>query len=281
MIECDLCVSPVDRDRFYTIDNQVMSCAFAIHNELGRFLNEAVYQNELLVRCRTGGLAAEQEVRLRVSHKGYAKCYYLDAIVESGVVYELKAVTDLNKSHQAQVINYLMLAGLQYGKIINFRPTSVQSRFVTTTLSTEERRQFQIDKRDWQPTEAEEQSLYDVLCSLFEDWGAFLEISLYRDALLHFLQAPGAGLIPVAIKVDDRVCGTQDMCLLNERTAWHLSAVDTKDMNIYGVHLIRLLQHVDINKMLWINMDKKRITLKTLFDSRAPSSFVSNNPAPK
>lgn len=101
-VECDLCVSGVDRERFYAVDYQVMRIAFDIHNQLGRFCDERIYQEELLNRCKASGLAAEREVRLRVSYRSFTKSYYMDAVVENGVVYELKTTDDLNNNKHLQ-----------------------------------------------------------------------------------------------------------------------------------------------------------------------------------
>lgn len=269
-IDCDLCVSCVERDRFYAVDHLVMRHAFDIHNQLGRFCEERIYQEELLERCKASGLIASREVRLRVSHASFTKCYYMDVVVENGVVYELKATDDLSNGHQTQLINYLLLAGLNYGKIINFRPVSVQSRFVTTTLSSLEKALFKIVDRQWVATDAEEHKIRDVLCELLHEWGPCLEASLYKEALLHFMQGPDAGWLPVPIKVNGRNPGSQNMCLLNPKTAWILSAVHNEGNN-YETHLLRLLTHTDLEKMLWFNLNRNEITFKTLVNNSSHS----------
>lgn len=262
-VECDLGVAGVDRERFYAIDYQVMRHAFDIHNQLGRFCDERIYQEELLNRCRASGLAAEREVRLRVSYGSFLKCYYMDAVIENGVVYELKTTDELSNKHKTQLINYLLLAGLNYGKIINFRPSSVGSWFVTTTLSSSERVLFRINDHQWVADDEADHEIHDVFCELLHEWGAYLEAGLYKEALLHFMKGPDAGLLPVKIKMDGRDIGMQNMCLLNPETAWIITAIHNEIQN-YETHLYRLLGHTDLRKMHWFNLNKSDITIKTL-----------------
>lgn len=143
-VTCGVELTVVDQDQFHALDKIVMHYAFAIHNELGRFCHEAVYQEELMRRC-CGGLEVQKEVLLQVSHKGFSKDYYLDLLISRGVVYELKTVETLNKQHQNQLINYLLLSELKHGKLVNFRTDKVESRFVSTTLSMKDRLDYSLN----------------------------------------------------------------------------------------------------------------------------------------
>jgi hypothetical protein len=44
---------------------------------------------------------------------------------------------------------YLFLCGGHHGKLVNFRPTKVESRFVNTTLTAQTRREFKVETRRW------------------------------------------------------------------------------------------------------------------------------------
>jgi GxxExxY protein len=43
-----------------------------------------------------------------------------DLIVEKEIIVELKAVSEINNIHEAQIISYLKASGLRIGLIINF-----------------------------------------------------------------------------------------------------------------------------------------------------------------
>jgi GxxExxY protein len=256
-------VSPIGQERFHAIDKWVMRHVFDIHNTMGRFCDERIYQDELVQRCGGDGLEVHREVQLRVCHKSFSKPYYLDMLVECGAIYELKAVEAFNNRHQAQLINYLLLAGLGQGKLVNFRPGSVESRFVSTRICRQERMTFMLDDDAWRGDDDYSRLLRDTLCELLTDWGVFLEASLYREALLRLLDGPCAGIQPIDVVVGGRVVGAQNMSMLCAGSVWHLSAV-REHLRSYETHLIRLLSHTRLEQMHWINLDQQTVTLKTL-----------------
>jgi len=48
-INCDFPLKVFDNEGFPAIDKRVMAIAFGVHNELGRFLSEKLYQTKLLI----------------------------------------------------------------------------------------------------------------------------------------------------------------------------------------------------------------------------------------
>ena len=240
-----------------------MGHAFDIHNEIGRFLDEKIYQSELAERVTRSNLDAMREVSLHASHKSFSKDYYIDLLVNRSSIYELKTADSLNGHHHKQTIHYLLLANLRHGKIINFRPGSVESKFVSTTLDLNKRRSYSIDQRNWINIDDFGEILKNTLCSLLDDWGTCLEANLYREALLHLLKFPDGGLVPVEIHIEGRLSGRQRMCLLTPTTAWHLSAIH-KHFQSYENHILRLLQLTRLKAIHWINLNNLNVTLKTL-----------------
>jgi len=261
-VECSVDVVPVGQEQFHSVDKKLMRHVFDIHNTLGRFCDEQVYQEELAQRSRAGGFAVHHEVQLRPWHGDFAKSYYLDLLINRGVIYELKAVESLNPSHEKQLIHYLLLAGLHHGKLINLGSGSVQSRFVSTRLRLEDRTEIEWDDKNWSGHDPASQHLRETLAALLADWGAFLDVGLYREALVHFLNGPDAGVREIDIEIHGRVIGTQKMCLLNHGTAWHLSAIRQHHKS-YESHLLRLLRHTHLQRLHWINLEQRTATLKT------------------
>lgn len=262
-VECHVEITPVGQERFHAVDKVVMGHVFDIHNTLGRFCDESIYQEELAQRCRAAGIEVQREVLLRALYRGFAKPYYLDMLVERGIIYELKAAESLNNSHQKQLINYLLLAGLSHGKLVNFRPRSVEARFVSTRLWRQDRMTFRWDDDEWQGDDMTSRLLRETLDALLAEWGVFLDVDLYREALLYFLDGPDAGVQPVDVVVAGRLVGAQKMCLLDAGTAWHLTAV-REHLQSYETHMVRLLSHLRLKRIHWINLDHHTITLKTL-----------------
>lgn len=206
-VVCDLPAKAVDQERFHEIDRAVMGQAFAVHNDLGRFFDEGVYQFELSKRCTQVGLAAQLEVPVTVSHQNFSKTYSLDLVVEGSVAYELKTVDALGGSHHKQLLNNLLLLGWRHGKLVNFRTPSVESRFVSTTLEPRDRALFDVKDREWVNSAPEDDLLKKQGLELFHDLGLFLEVALYREALLRLMQKDSLGLQNVEILRENRSLG--------------------------------------------------------------------------
>lgn len=48
---------------------------------------------------------------------------------------EAKASDSLTTAHHSQALNYLLLAGMQHGTLVNFRSTRVEHQFISTHLT--------------------------------------------------------------------------------------------------------------------------------------------------
>jgi hypothetical protein len=85
-------------------------------------------------------------------HADFQKRYFLDLLVAEGALFEFKAVDALTPAHRSQLLNYLLLAGLAHGKLINVRTQNVQHEFVNTTLTSADRTAFSVDAAAWDST---------------------------------------------------------------------------------------------------------------------------------
>ncbi|MCI0698974.1 hypothetical protein L0337_44105 [candidate division KSB1 bacterium] len=94
-------------------------------------------------------------------------------------IYELKTVSKLSPEHDKQALQYLFLLGLQHGKVINFRPASVEKRFVSTTLLPEDRYDLVFNDKQWLALDEDSTWLKALIVELVMDWGAYLETSLF------------------------------------------------------------------------------------------------------
>ncbi len=264
-IQCSVPLTNIDQEDFHALDKEVMRQAFAIHNELGRFFDEDIYQAELARRCNQAGLFVQREVMLSAIHKTFRKDYYLDLLFSSGSIYELKCALGLMRRHDGQLINYLLLAGIQHGKLINFRPESVESRFVSTRLTPATRQMFHVKDAEWRVVSDKCVHLNVELRALLEDWGAFLSVELYQDALVHLLGGEDAVVCPVNVRCNEVVAGQKNICLLDSKTAFHLSAMSQRIPG-YETHLYRLLSHTELDAMQWINFTQDQIVFKTILN---------------
>jgi GxxExxY protein len=105
-------------DITYAINGAV----FEVNNILGPGFLEKVYENALLIELKNRGLRTESQVPITVSYKDNVVGEYLaDLLVENKVIVELKTVENLDKLHEAQLLNYLKATGLHVGLLVNFK----------------------------------------------------------------------------------------------------------------------------------------------------------------
>ncbi len=251
------------QDEFHAIDKKVMRFAFDIHNNMGRFFDEKIYQNELMSLCRSNGLEAESEVEIIVRHEDFLKRYYIDLIVEHGCVYEIKTAEAIHSSHTKQLINYLLLIAVNHGKIINFRMPSVEYEFVSNTLNEKERHNWQFENKEWISVNSESVKLKDIVYELLQDWGCFLDVALFNEAVVHFLGGYEKVVKSVDIIRDNKQIGRQKFCLLDDSTTFHLSSIK-KFHGTYEENIRQLLKHTHLQFAQWINFNNHTITLKTI-----------------
>lgn len=107
---------------FSALTRDILGCSFAVMKELGPGFLERVYKNALFLAMTQNGLQVEVEKPFEVKFRGKViGRYNADLIVEKTVIVELKCCEHLLREHQAQVINYLTVAQLPIGLLINFR----------------------------------------------------------------------------------------------------------------------------------------------------------------
>lgn len=90
-------------------------------NTLGAGFLESVYKNALIISLMEDGLQITSEKGFEVIFKNRKIGLFIpDLIVEKTVIIELKCCEHLLAEHQAQLINYLKVTGIQLGLLVNF-----------------------------------------------------------------------------------------------------------------------------------------------------------------
>lgn len=267
-ITCRFELVAVDEQEFHAIDYRVMGVVFAVHRQLGPlFCNEKIYQRELAHQCvRAGFRSVESEVPVTVSFREFQKTYFIDLVVDGVAVYELKAVRALHAAHRKQALHYLLLLGLRHAKLVNMRPTSVEYEFVSTQISPQRRRELSVDDTNWSEIGSDCRWLNETMHDLLADWGAFLEVELYYEALTFFLGGEENVVRGIPIMSESRELGVQRAHLLQPHVAFKITAV-TNDIPSYERHLRRFLSLTNLRAIHWINMNHHNVLMKTIFAS--------------
>ncbi len=259
-IELNEKIRTLDQDEFGAIAYEVMEQAFRVHGKLGRFLGEDAYQHEL---AYTLSSRAVTEAGITVKHADYCKTYFIDLLVEHGGIFEVKTVDHLIDKHRAQLLNYLLLAGVHHGKLINFRPERVEHEFVNTTLTLADRVAFEMDLSAWDATLKQASEIRSVVEEFLRDWGTGLDLQLYTDALTHFLGGDGRVPHEVDIMCEGRCIGRQKVRLAGSEAAFKFTAISDALEN-FESHALLFLKHTNLKQLLWINVTLRTVMMKTL-----------------
>ena len=89
------------------LSQRVIGCAFEVSNTLGAGFFEKVYEKALCVELEKTGLGFECQKPVLVNYKGFPVGEYIaDVVVEDQLLLELKALSTLNREHEAQLMNF-------------------------------------------------------------------------------------------------------------------------------------------------------------------------------
>jgi hypothetical protein len=152
---------------------------------------------------------------------------------------------------------------MKHAMLANLRPERVQYEFLSTQLTNETRRQFSLAEIGWREVNDESGWLRKKLVELLDDWGAFLEVGLYRDAITHFLGGPERVIAPVPVHFGERILGNQSVHLLTADTAFAFTALPAERATMED-HQRRFLKHTPLHFIQWINFNHHQIELTTL-----------------
>jgi len=107
---------------FSQLSNRVIGSAIEVHKTLGPGLLEKIYLQCLAYELELIGINFKMEYSLPVEYKGmFMDCgYRVDLLVEDEIIVELKAVEEILGIHEAQLLTYMKLSGIEQGFLINF-----------------------------------------------------------------------------------------------------------------------------------------------------------------
>jgi GxxExxY protein len=262
-IHCPVTIAVLSADEFERIDYRVMGHAYTSQNELGRLCDEGAYEADLKARLQADGFRSVQtQVPVTVSHRDFSKTYRLDLIADDAL-YELKAEKTLVGEHDAQLLHYMFLMGIQRGKLLNFRPPKVQGKIIATGLTQEERRHFTEITECWSELTPACATLRRTILDLLQDWGAFLEAGLYQEALIHFLGGVSNVERRVSLHRGGLDLGGQRMVIHAPGVAFRITAF-TESQSYIESQLRRLLALTDLKAIQWINLNHSKIEFTTI-----------------
>ena len=109
----------------------VIGAAMEVHSILGSGFLEAVYQKALARELLLRKILFVEQIKLPVTYKDLLIGEYIaDYTVDGKLIVEIKAVSKLNRAHQAQAMHYLASTGYRLALLINFGGSSLEHRRV-------------------------------------------------------------------------------------------------------------------------------------------------------
>ncbi len=104
------------------LTEKIIGLAITVHRKLGPGFLESVYQAALAQELEKAGIPFEKEKALPVQYEDIKLDvgFRCDFLVSGKIIVESKAVTQMTEIDHAQILNYLKIANLQVGLLINF-----------------------------------------------------------------------------------------------------------------------------------------------------------------
>ena len=117
---------------YVELSYNVMGAMMEVHNTLGPGLAESLYEGALEIEFRCRGIDFLRQKPFKYYYKNELAGYYIaDMVIEDKIIIELKAVSQLNSVMEAQLMNYMNIAKIKLGYLVNFRNSRLEhKRFI-------------------------------------------------------------------------------------------------------------------------------------------------------
>ena len=100
---------------------ELVGAAQEVYNELGRGMEEPIYQEAMEEELRLRNIPFEREVVLHTWYKGkQLKKTYIADFMSHDIIIEFKSVNVVLSEHRAQLFNYMRITKLKRGILVNY-----------------------------------------------------------------------------------------------------------------------------------------------------------------
>jgi len=106
--------------KYSDITEKIIGASFEVHKFLGNGFQEVIYQRALAFEMNKLKLNFQREIDQYIYYKELEKpigTRRADFVVEDKVLVELKAISEINDTHLAQVLNYLRAYKIEDGEL--------------------------------------------------------------------------------------------------------------------------------------------------------------------
>ncbi|MDE0835551.1 MAG: GxxExxY protein [Akkermansiaceae bacterium] len=107
---------------FEELTGKIISAAIDVHKSLRPGLDEKIYERALCVEFAEQGIHFEQQRKFEIHYKGkYLGHLIPDLVVENKIIVDTKCVESFTPTHDAQMLGYLNITGLDLALLLNFK----------------------------------------------------------------------------------------------------------------------------------------------------------------
>ena len=108
------------------LTHDIIGVGIEVHRHLGPGLLESIYQRAMQIELDRRSIPYLAQAPVPMTYKGApVGDFYADLIIAGRVIVELKAVSELNNAHLAQLLSYLGATGLHLGLLVNFNAATL------------------------------------------------------------------------------------------------------------------------------------------------------------
>ena len=109
--------------KYKELTEEIIKIFYRVYNKLGYGFLEKIYEKAMIIECKKDNISAVPQYPIKVSYENeIIGEYYADIVVNNEVIIEIKAVRQLAKEHEAQLLNYLKATDIEVGLLLNFGP---------------------------------------------------------------------------------------------------------------------------------------------------------------
>lgn len=114
------------------LTGKIIGAAIEVHRQLGPGFIESIYENALVYELRNRGVKLEQQLEVPILYNGQIEVgkHRLDLLVESEIVVDLKAISELLDVHFAIVRSQLRAVKRKHGLLLNFAKVTLEAKRV-------------------------------------------------------------------------------------------------------------------------------------------------------
>ncbi len=101
---------------------KIIGAARDVYKELGSGFLESFYEDSLCYELDILGISYFRQIELDAHYKDkvFEKRFRADLLIEKKVIVENKAIKEISKQDEAQLINYLKVSKVKVGFLFNF-----------------------------------------------------------------------------------------------------------------------------------------------------------------